>query len=219
MCEKLEAFVRDSPEKKNIIRRYAGMPRFTQISPRAYEADSIRRSIEENNIELVLCIVRGADEPRLPAFLLTRIRKAQVTYRKFAKTNPSPLMKAQVQDPDIRLVLELQTYLRLASRDRDAALMRAMLANEDFAAAIEVVAAPFIALLKRTYRVGNAAQLLSEMQTFMNQLIISTFDSHLHCLNRGIDSASPLRSRRSFTISYSRPSKEYSSARSAHRPT
>jgi len=87
-------------------------------------------------------------------------------------------MKAQVQDPDIRLVLELQTYLRLASRDRDAALMRAMLANEDFAAAIEVVAAPFIALLKRTYRVGNAAQLLSEMQTFMNQLIISTSDIH-----------------------------------------
>ncbi|GAA5959730.1 hypothetical protein JCM3765_000079 [Sporobolomyces pararoseus] len=150
MCEKLEQFVRDSREKKTIIRRYA----------------------EENNIELVLCIVRGADEPRLPAYLLTRIRKSQVAYRKFAKTNPSPLMKAQVQDPDIRLVLELQTYLRLASRDRDAAMMREMLANEDFAAAIEIVAEPFIALLKRTYRIGNAAQLLSDVQTFLNQLII-----------------------------------------------
>ncbi|GAA5938828.1 uncharacterized protein JCM15063_004881 [Sporobolomyces koalae] len=150
MCQKLEQFVRDSREKKNIIRRYA----------------------EENDIELVLCIVRGADEPRLPAYLLTRIRKAQVAYRKFAKTDPSPLVKAQVQDPDVRLVLELQTYLRLASQDRDAAMMREMLANEEFAAAIEVVAQPFIALLKRTYRIGNAAQLLSELQTFMNQLII-----------------------------------------------
>jgi len=130
---------------------------------------------EENNIELVLCIVRGADEPRLPAYLLTRIRKAQVAYRKFAKTNPSPLVKAQVQDPDIRLVLELQMYLRLASRDRDAAMMREMLANEEFAAAIEIVAEPFIALLKRTYRIGNAAQLLSDVQTFLNQLIISEF--------------------------------------------
>ncbi|GAA6016304.1 hypothetical protein JCM11491_006809 [Sporobolomyces phaffii] len=150
MCQKLEQFVRDSREKKIIIRRYA----------------------EENNIELVLCIVRGADEPRLPAYLLTRIRKSQVAYRKFAKTNPSPLQKAQVQDPDIRLVLELQTYLRLASRDRDAAMMREMLANEDFAAAIETVAKPFIALLKRTYRIGNAAQLLSDVQTFLNQLVI-----------------------------------------------
>lgn len=83
-------------------------------------------------------------------------------------------MKAQVQDPDIRLVLELQTYLRLASRDRDATMMRDMLANEDFAVAIEVVAEPFIALLKRTYRIGNAAQLLSDVQTFFNQLVISS---------------------------------------------
>lgn len=139
-------------------------------------------STEENNIELVLCIVRGADEPRLPGYLLTRIRTAQTAYRKFAKTNPSPLMKAQVQDPDVRLVLELQTYLRLASRDRDAAMMREMLANEEFAAAIETVAEPLIALLKRTYRIGNAAQLLSDVQTFMNQLVISELTSLSVCV-------------------------------------
>ncbi|GAA5950277.1 hypothetical protein JCM21900_001099 [Sporobolomyces salmonicolor] len=149
MTEKLELFVHaEGREKKAIIRRYA----------------------EESGIELVLCIVRGSDEPRLPGYELDRV--AQKAYRRFIKTNPSPLMKANAKDPDVRLVLDLQIYLRLASRDRDAVLLRELLANEDFAAAIEVVAAPFVALLKRTYRVGNASQALSDLQAFFNQLII-----------------------------------------------
>ncbi|GAA6028229.1 hypothetical protein JCM8097_006928 [Rhodosporidiobolus ruineniae] len=150
MCEKLNIFVHDSREKKAIIRRYS----------------------EENNLELVLCIVRGADEPRLPGFELDRITKATKAYRKFAKTNPTPLAKAQVQDPDIRLVLDLQAYLRLASHDRDSTVLRQMLAEEGFAAAIEVVADPFVQLLRRTYKVGNGAQLLSDFQKFLDQLII-----------------------------------------------
>ena len=126
-------------------------------------------------------------------------------------------MKAQVQDPDIRLVLELQTYLRLASRDRDAAMMREMLANEDFAAAIEIVAEPFIALLKRTYRIGNAAQLLSDVQTFVNQLIISECLHSLPARTEVLSLISLLResSCRSFEKSHSRSSKEHSRSRSS----
>jgi len=128
---------------------------------------------EENKIELVLCIVRGADEPRLPGFELDRITAASKAYRKWAKTNPSPVAKLQVRDTDIRLVLDLQAYLRLASRDRDATVLRQLLAEEDFASAIEVLTNPLINLLKRTYKVGHGAQALTDLQTFLDQLIIS----------------------------------------------
>ncbi|GAA5919480.1 hypothetical protein JCM6882_001062, partial [Rhodosporidiobolus microsporus] len=150
MCEKLSMFAHESREKKGIIRRYA----------------------EENNIELVLCIVRGADEPRLPGFELDRVSKAAKAWRKFIKTDPTQLAKAQNQDPDIRLVLDLQAFLVLASRDRDATVFREMLAGEKFADAIEVVANPLVQLLKRTYKVGNGAQFLSDLQKFVDQLII-----------------------------------------------
>ncbi|BGP48472.1 hypothetical protein JCM10450v2_004348 [Rhodotorula kratochvilovae] len=150
MVEKLNLFVHESREKKAIIRRYA----------------------EENNIELVLCIVRGADEPRLPGFELDRITAASKAYRKWAKTNPSPLAKLQVKDAEIRLVLDLQAYLRLASRDRDSTVLRQLLAEEDFTSAVEVVAQPFVSLLKRTYKVGHGAQALSDLQKFLDQLVI-----------------------------------------------
>ncbi|GAA6051050.1 hypothetical protein JCM3770_005473 [Rhodotorula araucariae] len=150
MVEKLNLFVHESREKKAIIRRYA----------------------EENNIELVLCIVRGADEPRLPGFELDRITAASKAFRKWVKTDPSPLAKSQVKDAEIRLVLDLQAYLRLASRDRDSTVLRQLLAEEDFASAVEVVAQPFVSLLKRTYKVGHGAQALSDVQRFLDQLVI-----------------------------------------------
>ncbi|GAA5828807.1 hypothetical protein JCM11251_005881 [Rhodosporidiobolus azoricus] len=150
MCEKLSMFAHESREKKAIIRRYA----------------------EENNIELVLCIVRGADEPRLPGFELDRVSKAAKAWRKFVKTEPTPLAKVQNQDPDCRLVLDLQAFLVLASRDRDATVFRQMLSEEKFADAIEVVAEPLVQLLRRTYKVGNAAQFLSDLQKFLDQLVI-----------------------------------------------
>ncbi|GAA5893441.1 hypothetical protein JCM8208_000800 [Rhodotorula glutinis] len=150
MVEKLNLFVHESREKKAIIRRYA----------------------DENKIELVLCIVRGADEPRLPGFELDRITAASKAYRKWAKTNPSPVAKLQVRDSDIRLVLDLQAYLRLASRDRDATVLRQLLAQEDFASAVEITTHPFISFLKRTYKVGHGAQALTDFQSFLDQLII-----------------------------------------------
>ncbi|GEM09860.1 PX domain containing protein [Rhodotorula toruloides] len=149
MVEKLNAFVHESREKKAIIRRYA----------------------EENQIELVLCIVRGADEPRLPGFELDRVTQAQKSYRKWLRTNPTPYHKTHVKDSDVRLVLDLQAYLTLASRDRDSTILREMLAKQDFAAAVEIVLEPVVQLLKRTYRVGNGAQAVTDLQKFVGQLI------------------------------------------------
>lgn len=115
--------------------------------------------------------MRGADEPRLPSFELDRITQAQKSYRKWLKTNPTPYQKMHVRDSDVRLVLDLQAYLKLASRDRDSTILREMLAQEDFAAAMEVVLEPVVQLLKRTYRVGNGAQAVADLQKFVEQLI------------------------------------------------
>lgn len=86
MCEKIDAFVHDSREKKAIIRRYA----------------------RENDVELVLCIVRGADEPRLAKYELDRVVRASKKYKSYMKSTRSPMAKANVTDPDVRLVLDLQ---------------------------------------------------------------------------------------------------------------
>lgn len=172
MVEKLNAFVHESREKKAIIRRYAGMLTLSCFRRSVELTSSSSFLAEENKIELVLCIVRGADEPRLPGFELDRITQAQKSYRKWLKTNPTPYQKTHVKDSDVRLVLDLQAYLTLASRDRDSTILRQMLAKEDFAAAVEVVLQPIVQLLRRTYRVGNGAQAVADLQKFVEQLIL-----------------------------------------------
>ncbi|SCV71000.1 BQ2448_3762 [Microbotryum intermedium] len=150
MTEKLDIFAHETREKKEVVRQYA----------------------EENGIELVLAIVRGADEPRLPAYELERVVRASKRYRAFMKTKPSALARAQVTDTDIRLVLDLQYYFRLVSRDRDSNIIREMLGEDAIASALEVLAGPFVELIKRIYKVGNLSQAVGSFQRFLDQLII-----------------------------------------------
>ncbi|KAM0791448.1 hypothetical protein ACM66B_005903 [Microbotryomycetes sp. NB124-2] len=150
MCEKIDAYVHDSREKKEIIRRYA----------------------RENDVELVLCIVRGADEPRLAKYELERVVRASKKYDAFVKTPKSALAKKNASDPDVRLVLDLQEYLKVISRDRDSNVLRELLGEDDVARALEIVAGPFVELLKRVYKVGNGAQALTNLQKFIEQFII-----------------------------------------------
>ncbi|KAK4054402.1 hypothetical protein OIV83_000896 [Microbotryomycetes sp. JL201] len=150
MCEKIDAYVHDSREKKEIIRRYA----------------------RENQVELVLCIVRGADEPRLAKYELERVVRASKKYDAFMKTPKSALAKKNASDPDVRLVIDLQEYLKVISRDRDSNVLRELLGEDDVAHALEVVAGPFVELLKRVYKAGNGAQALTNLQKFIEQFII-----------------------------------------------
>ncbi|GAA5983269.1 hypothetical protein JCM10908_000220 [Rhodotorula pacifica] len=150
MTEKLELYVNEPRQKKAIIRTYA----------------------KEHDAELVLCIVRGADEPHLPQFELDRVAQAQKAYRAFANAMPSAQKRAEVRDPDIRLVLDLQNYLALVSKERDGAMIRSLLGQEDVASAIEVVAQPLIELLRRSYKVGNLAQLLTSLEALLDRLLV-----------------------------------------------
>ncbi|KAM0748676.1 hypothetical protein T439DRAFT_69984 [Meredithblackwellia eburnea MCA 4105] len=172
----------DDPEKmRQEISRYRSRIGSTAMTEKldlwVYHPDpsykeTVRKYARENNLELVLCILRGGDEPRLPSGDLDRVIKAGKSYRSFMKKNPSQLSKAQSDDGGIRLVLDLQMYLRLISRDRDANQIRQMLGDDGTAAALEVLCGPLVELLKRVYRVGNAANALSDFQKAMDQLII-----------------------------------------------
>lgn len=51
--------------------------------------------------------------------------------------------------------------------------MRSLLGEDDIARALEVLAGPFVEMLKRTYKVGNSAAALTSLQRFIDQLIIS----------------------------------------------
>ncbi|KAH8929195.1 hypothetical protein BT69DRAFT_282266 [Atractiella rhizophila] len=151
MCEKLYRFVHAPRDVKETIRRHA----------------------QSNNLELVVTIVRGADLPRLDKVDLDRIVKAAKTYRSFVKkTNPTPLGKFLVDNPHVRLILDLQKYLKLLSKQRDAAQIRSMLADEQLTDALEVLVSPLMEFLKRTYKIGNASSAILDLQKFLDQLII-----------------------------------------------
>lgn len=64
--------------------------------------------VGDNNLELVICILRGADEPRLSPDDLERVVNAGKSHRRFMKKYPSQLAKAQTDDSGVRLVLDLQ---------------------------------------------------------------------------------------------------------------
>lgn len=127
-CEKIDLFVHGDSERKQIIRRFA----------------------ENHNLELATCIIRGSDEPRLSAFELDRVIVAEREGRAFLKTKPSATKQAQVEGTNLRLYFDLQRYLRLVSRQRDAIVIREMLGDEKALAALAAVIAPGLELLKRT---------------------------------------------------------------------
>lgn len=58
-----------------------------------------------------------------------------------------------------------------------------MLGDETTAEALEVVCGPIVELIKRTFKAGNAASALADLQKALDQLIISQFlsPSFLRC--------------------------------------
>ena len=69
MCEKLTRFVYASRETKDTIRKHARTYPFGFVGSRGL----IRNGTVDNNLDLVVTIVRGSDEPRLDKYDLERI--------------------------------------------------------------------------------------------------------------------------------------------------
>lgn len=168
MCFKIESFVYADRETKENIRKYAGaLPCLS--CPTCAHLTGVAAT---NNLELVECILRGGDEPRLDAYDLKRINKAARAYKAFMATKPTPLAKSRVEDPDTRLMVDLQKYLMLVSIDRDRSMMRDMLADPSVANALEHLVEPLVDFIKRVYKCANGARAISDLQKFLNQLIV-----------------------------------------------
>lgn len=122
LTEKLDNFVEMEREKKDVIRRYA----------------------REHSAELVVCIVRDSTEPKLPRPVLERVLRAAGSYSRLMKTRPSAAQLAQTKDDDVRLIVDMQLYLRLISKERDAGIIREMLSDDEVGPALETLAEPFV---------------------------------------------------------------------------
>jgi len=147
--EKIDIYAYASRERKEVIRQYA----------------------KDYGLELVVCICRGGESPRLAPPELQRIVRASKAHAEFVKTNPTPKQLAEVSDPDVALILNLQAYLGTVSRDRDASLLRQLLGEDDVASALECLASPFVEGLKRVYKHHGSA-FVQDLQKFADQLII-----------------------------------------------
>ncbi|KAA1099334.1 hypothetical protein PGT21_003790 [Puccinia graminis f. sp. tritici] len=149
MCEKIIKFVHASKDLKDLFRQYS----------------------ESADIELVVAIVRSAEEPRLDKYDLERVMSASKAYKSLLAKNRNRITSSMTENIHVRLILDLKLYLRLISQEWDSKQIRKMLSEDSVAEAMEVLVAPLMELLKRTYTIGNAVQALDDAQNFIEQLI------------------------------------------------
>jgi len=149
MCEKIIKFVHASNDIKNLFRQYA----------------------ESADMELVVVIVRSAEEPRLDKYDLERIMSASKAYKSLLAKNDNRITSSMTENIHVRLILDLKLYLRLISQEWDSKQIRKMLSENSVAEAVEVLINPLLEFLKRTYHIGNAARALDHTQDFIEQLI------------------------------------------------
>lgn len=149
MCEKLVKYVYSSRKIKDLFRNYA----------------------ESENCELVVTIVRSAEDPRLDKYDLGRIMKASRVYQTLLKKHRNRITRSMTEDINVRLILDLKLYLRLISQERDSRIIKEMLEDETIREALKVLIEPLGEILKRVYKVGNGSQVIEDIEKFLGQLI------------------------------------------------
>ncbi|MBW0481062.1 hypothetical protein O181_020777 [Austropuccinia psidii MF-1] len=149
MCEKIIKYAYASREVKRMFRQYSDL----------------------ENLELVVTIVRSAEEPRLDKYDLERIMRASHTYQTLLKKNRNRITNPMLENINVRLILDLKLYLRLVSQKRDSEQIRHIFSEASSVEAIEIVINPFLEFLKRTYQIGDAAKTIEDAQNFFEQLI------------------------------------------------
>jgi hypothetical protein len=144
----------------------------------------IKIFIESADIELVVAIVRSAEEPRLDKYDLERVMSASKAYKSLLAKNQNQITSSMTENIHVRLILDLKLYLRLISQEWDSKQIRKMLSEDSVAEAMEVLVAPLMELLKQTYTIGNTVQALDDAQNFIEQLItvVNTLRSRIQGL-------------------------------------
>lgn len=128
-------------------------------------------AVESEKLELVVTIVRSAEEPRLDKYDLERVVRASKVYASLLRKNRNRITKSMTENISVRLILDLKLYLRLISQERDTKEIKDMLSEARTLEALEVLVTPFMEFLKRTYKIGDSSQVLDDAQKFVEQLI------------------------------------------------
>lgn len=149
MCEKLIKFAYAERKTKQLFRTYA----------------------ESEKLELVVAIVRSAEEPRLDKYDLERVVRASKVYASLLRKNHNRITKSMTENISVRLILDLKLYLRLVSQERDTKQVQEIFLEGNTLEAFEVLVTPFLEFLKRTYKIGNGPQAVDDSQKFIEQLI------------------------------------------------
>ncbi|KAH9811370.1 hypothetical protein DFH28DRAFT_1131315 [Melampsora americana] len=130
-----------------------------------------RTYADSEKLELVVTIVRSAEEPRLDKYDLERVVRASKVYASLLRKNNNRITKSMTENISIRLILDLKLYLRLVSQERDTKQVQEMFSEGTTLEALEILVTPFLEFLKRTYKIGNGPQAVDDAQKFIEQLI------------------------------------------------
>ncbi|KAA1099326.1 hypothetical protein PGT21_003595 [Puccinia graminis f. sp. tritici] len=82
--------------------------------------DLFRQYSESADIELVVAIVRSAEEPRLDKYDLERVMSASKAYKSLLAKNRNRITSSMTENIHVRLILDLKLYLRLISQEWDS---------------------------------------------------------------------------------------------------
>lgn len=127
-----------------------------------------------NQCELVTAILLRVEKSSipLPSPEVHRIRQAHASYHSFTQTTTQRSSSTDSNDSGVELMLELKNYLQLKCQERDSGLIRNLLGEVSTGLALEELGGPFMELIKRIHKVGNAGQAILKMEEGLDQFIV-----------------------------------------------
>ncbi|SCZ88744.1 BZ3500_MvSof-1268-A1-R1_Chr10-3g03075 [Microbotryum saponariae] len=152
LCDKVEGFVDASKEYQ----------------------DRCRAEAKGENIDLMSVILRSDQEPRMDATTFERVQRASVAYEEYKHERDQLTDPDEDEGPDnddAWLFEDLHVLLRILTKARDKEQLIELIFEGSTSELLKDIVTIFYEPLAKVYKAANIADSLSDLQTFLNDLI------------------------------------------------
>ncbi|GAA5884933.1 hypothetical protein JCM16303_005354 [Sporobolomyces ruberrimus] len=171
--------VRDLKEDAEMVRNKVGDERMCDKIRQFVEMnkegqDEIRDDAAAENLDIMSVILRSPSAPRLDARTMQRLARCAVAYDEYKQE------RDQLQNPeddegpdndDAWLYEDLHVYRRLLTKARDKEQLIELIFEGSTSELLKDIVTIFYEPLAKVYKAANIADSLSDLQTFLNDLI------------------------------------------------
>ncbi|GAA5848790.1 hypothetical protein JCM3766R1_005309 [Sporobolomyces carnicolor] len=171
--------VRDLKEDADMVARKIGDERLCEKIRQFVEMDKegqdeLRADAAAENLDIMTVILRSPSAPRLDARMMQRLARCAVAYDEYKYE------RDQLSDPDddegpdnddAWLYEDLHVYRRLVTKARDKEQLIELIFEGSTSELLKDIVTIFYEPLAKVYKAANIADSLSDLQTFLNDLI------------------------------------------------